>query len=82
MGEQRRLAFARILVYRPGIIFLDEATSALDEPSEISLYKIIEDLPWRPTIVSVGHRSLLKQLHDNLVELQPRTASAKTPALT
>src|SRR6266404_8681976 len=30
-GEQQRLAFARVLLAEPAIIFLDEATAALDE---------------------------------------------------
>ena len=31
LGEQQRLAFARILLVKPAWVFLDEATSALDE---------------------------------------------------
>ena len=34
LGEQERLAFARILLHRPGWVFLDEATAALDEDSQ------------------------------------------------
>ena len=34
IGEQQRLAFARVLLARPEIVFLDEATSALDEAAE------------------------------------------------
>jgi vitamin B12/bleomycin/antimicrobial peptide transport system ATP-binding/permease protein len=30
-GEQQRIAFARILLTKPKVVFLDEATSALDE---------------------------------------------------
>jgi vitamin B12/bleomycin/antimicrobial peptide transport system ATP-binding/permease protein len=31
-GEQQRIAFARILLTKPKMVFLDEATSALDKP--------------------------------------------------
>ena len=38
IGEQQRLAFARVLLTRPEIVFLDEATSALDEVAEACPY--------------------------------------------
>ena len=34
LGEQERLAFARLLLHKPGWVFLDEATAALDEDSQ------------------------------------------------
>ncbi|MEJ3651467.1 ABC transporter ATP-binding protein/permease [Actinomycetes bacterium KLBMP 9759] len=68
-GEQQRLGFARVLVARPRVIFLDEATSALDEGLEHSLYTLVrEELP-ESIIVSVGHRSSLKRLHGEQLEL-------------
>ena len=64
LGEQQRLAFARVLISAPDYIFLDEATSALDEPREIEMYNLLrEELP-KITIVSVGHRSTLFKMHD------------------
>ena len=64
LGEQQRLAFARVLLTEPDLIFLDEATSALDEPSEARFYRLLREATWRPTIVSVGHRSTLAAFHD------------------
>ena len=69
LGEQQRLAFARILITKPDILFLDEATSALDEPSEMRLYNKVLTAPWRPTLVSVGHRSTLRNLHDRVIDV-------------
>ena len=69
LGEQQRLAFARILLSKPTLLFLDEATSALDEDSEARLYGMLRALPWRPTIVSVGHRSTLRGFHDRILEV-------------
>src|SRR5215471_10030841 len=69
IGEQQRLAFARVLLARPEIVFLDEATSALDEAAEVYLYRLLREAPWRPTIVSVGHHSTLRRFHDAVVDL-------------
>jgi vitamin B12/bleomycin/antimicrobial peptide transport system ATP-binding/permease protein len=69
IGEQQRLAFARVLLARPEIVFLDEATSALDEAAEIALYRLLREAPWRPTIVSVGHHGTLRRFHDAVVDL-------------
>ena len=68
IGEQQRLAFARVLLARPEIVFLDEATSALDEAAEVSLYRLLREAPWKPTIVSVGHHSTLRRFHDAVVD--------------
>ncbi|HWG79185.1 MAG TPA: ABC transporter ATP-binding protein/permease [Stellaceae bacterium] len=68
-GEQQRLAVARVLLAKPQTIFLDEATSALDEEGEAELYRLLKEAPWRPTIVSVGHRSTLRAFHDSILPL-------------
>ncbi|EKU70414.1 ABC transporter ATP-binding protein/permease [Selenomonas sp. F0473] len=73
LGEQQRLAFARILLIRPDWIFLDEATSALDEPRERALYDILNrELP-AASIISVGHRSTLFAVHDAELHLSRQT---------
>jgi len=69
-GEQQRLAFGRVLLARPRVVFLDEATSALDEGLEHTLYTLLrEELP-ETVIVSVGHRSTLNRFHAERLELQ------------
>ena len=68
-GEQQRLAFARVLLVAPDYIFLDEATSALDEPREIEMYKLLKEKLPSATIVSVGHRSTLFEVHDTELKL-------------
>ena len=69
-GEQQRLAFARVLIARPAVIFLDEATSAIDEGLEYTLYTLLRtELP-DSIVVSVGHRSTLNQFHSRGVELE------------
>ncbi len=63
LGEQQRLAFARLLIHQPHWILLDEATSSLDETAEIQLYQLLQQTLPEATLISVGHRSTLKALH-------------------
>jgi vitamin B12/bleomycin/antimicrobial peptide transport system ATP-binding/permease protein len=69
LGEQQRLAFARIFLVTPSLVFLDEATSALDEGTEAELYHLLQVAPWHPLVVSVGHRSTLRRFHDQVIDL-------------
>jgi putative ATP-binding cassette transporter len=69
VGEQQRIAFARILLVRPKVVFLDESTSAMDEGLELMLYRLIrEELP-ESILVSVSHRETVEQHHERQLEL-------------
>jgi putative ATP-binding cassette transporter len=67
LGEQQRIAFARILVTKPPYTILDEATSALDMKNEQSLYQHLQQTA--TTFISVGHRQSLKEYHQLLLEI-------------
>ena len=67
LGEQQRLAFARLLLCSPRFVVLDEATSALDGAAEQLLYGQL--LRRRMGLISVGHRPSLRLYHDRLLEL-------------
>jgi putative ATP-binding cassette transporter len=68
-GEQQRIAFARILLTKPKVVFLDEATSALDEGLEFMLYQLVRtELP-DTILVSVSHRTSVEQHHTHELEL-------------
>ena len=67
IGEQQRLAFARLLLTRPRFAILDEATSALDIPNEEHLYRQLAEIA--TTVVSVGHRSTILKFHAQVLEL-------------
>ena len=68
-GEQQRVAIARAILAEPDFLLLDEATASLDEASEATLYQLLRQRLPETAIVSIGHRSSLKSLHDELIEL-------------
>ncbi|MEH2311077.1 MAG: ATP-binding cassette domain-containing protein [Nostoc sp.] len=67
LGEQQRLAFARLLVTNPRFTILDEATSALDLKNEGNLYQQLQET--KTTFISVGHRESLFNYHQWVLEL-------------
>ncbi|CAD5912200.1 ABC transporter ATP-binding protein/permease [Planktothrix agardhii] len=67
LGEQQRLAFARLLVNHPNFVILDEATSALDLKNEDNLYKQLQETG--KTFISVGHRESLFNYHQKVLEM-------------
>ena len=69
LGEQQRLAFARVLLTEPNFLFLDEATSALDEPREQEMYDLLRSELPSTSIISVGHRSTLNKEHDLMLAI-------------
>ena len=71
LGEQQRLAFARLLLTNPNYAILDEATSALDVQNEKRLYQMLQESD--TTVVSVGHRPSLLQYHQQVLQLKGRS---------
>jgi putative ATP-binding cassette transporter len=67
VGEQQRVAFARVLLAAPRYAMLDEATSALDIANEENLYRELAGIG--TTLVSVGHRPSLLKHHRQVLEL-------------
>lgn len=69
LGEQQRIAFIRIILFKPDVLFLDESTSALDEKRESLVYDtIFETFPEMIT-VSVGHRLSLQERHTHILKI-------------
>ena len=69
VGEQQRIAFARVLLTKPRAVFLDESTSAMDEGLELMLYELIRTEFPDTILVSVSHRSTVEQFHGRHLEL-------------
>jgi vitamin B12/bleomycin/antimicrobial peptide transport system ATP-binding/permease protein len=68
LGEQQRLAFARLFVNQPRFAVLDEATSALGMEDETNHYGKLKELDIH--YISVGHRRSILEYHDLVLELQ------------
>ncbi|KGI70894.1 ABC transporter ATP-binding protein/permease [Mycolicibacterium rufum] len=69
VGEQQRIAFARVLLAEPSAVFLDESTSAMDEGLEQMLYRLLRERLPDTIVVSVSHRASVHPLHDQRLSL-------------
>ena len=69
LGEQERIAFARLLLHKPGWVFLDEATAALDEESQHHIMGLFDAELKNPTLLSIGHRPDLAAYHTRTLQL-------------
>uniref|UniRef100_A0A7S1X8J1 ABC transporter domain-containing protein n=1 Tax=Tetraselmis chuii TaxID=63592 RepID=A0A7S1X8J1_9CHLO len=67
LGEQQRLAFARVLLSRPKFLLMDESTSALDQVNQDHLYECLK--ADGVTFVSVGHRPSLLFHHERVLRV-------------
>ena len=55
-GQRQRIALARALLRKPGLLILDEATSSLDFDNENRILEAIEQLHSRTTVLLIAHR--------------------------
>ena len=69
LGEQQRLAFARLLLLKPDVAFLDEASASMDEGLEDAMYRLLKESLPNTTIISVGHRSTLQKYHQQTLQI-------------
>ncbi len=74
-GEQQRVGFARVFLYRPDWLFMDEATSALDEETEQALYALVHERLPGTTVISAAHRPGVATFHRRRLTLHPETRS-------
>ncbi|HZD54092.1 MAG TPA: ABC transporter ATP-binding protein/permease, partial [Woeseiaceae bacterium] len=69
VGQQQRVAFARVLLHRPRWVFMDEATSALDEESQASMLSLFETELVDASVLSIGHRPGLEGFHTRTLHI-------------
>lgn len=77
LGEQQRLAFARLLLHKPRWVFLDEATAALDEENQDQMMRLFREELQGTALVSIGHRPGLDVYHDRTLQLLPAPDGAR-----
>src|SRR5207302_7815972 len=77
VGEQQRVAFARLLLHKPGWVFMDEATSALDEKIQTSMMNIFREELAGSTLLSIAHRPGLDAFHDRTLHLVKAAGGAQ-----
>ena len=73
-GQRQRIAIARALVHRPKLLILDEATAALDPEAEAELWRTMEALRGRTTIVAISHQPALAGVADRIYRIEDGAA--------
>ena len=78
IGEQQRLAIARVLLKQPAWVFADEATSALDTVAERTLYERLLAMVARTGggLVSIAHKPSVADFHNKRWELHHQAEGA------
>jgi ATP-binding cassette, subfamily B, bacterial PglK len=68
-GQIQRIAIARELYQKPSVLILDEATTGLDKKTEIQIFKSIEKLKSKITIIIVSHNQDTLKVCDEIFDL-------------
>ena len=69
-GEQQRIAFARLLLQRPQVIFCDENTNQLDIASARHLFSLLKQQLPEAIVIAVTHQAELADFFNSQYVLQ------------
>ncbi len=70
LGQQQRLAIARVLVLNPTILLFDEPTSSLDLQATLKIEELMQNLKKDKTIILVTHDlEQIKRVADFIINL-------------
>jgi ABC-type lipoprotein export system ATPase subunit len=80
-GEQQRVAVARALVMRPGLLLADEPTGDLDESTAESLHGLLTEMhrAYNLTSVIATHNPRLAAACDRVLRLEGGKLTAHVP---
>jgi vitamin B12/bleomycin/antimicrobial peptide transport system ATP-binding/permease protein len=81
LGQQQRVAFARVLLHKPKWVFMDEATSALDDDNQASMLSIFAQELASASVLSIGHRPGLERFHTRTLHIRKTDEGAVLLAL-
>ncbi|MEE1656846.1 ABC transporter ATP-binding protein/permease [Microvirga sp. CF3062] len=76
LGQQQRVAFARVILHKPQWVFMDEATSALDEDNQTSMLALFENELKGASVLSIGHRPGLEEFHTRTLHIRKTSEGA------
>ena len=68
-GQAQRIAIARALLHKGGVLILDEASSALDLQTEGELLRRMEEAAEGRTIIWITHRDAITKRADNTLNI-------------
>lgn len=70
-GQKQVLALIRVLYKKPQLLILDEFTATMDRKTELFVFKLLEQLKSKITIVFISHHlHHLKQIADEIYVMQ------------
>ena len=67
LGEEQRLAIARLLFHRPRFVILDECTSAVSHAMERQLYILCKE--YGIGYITISHRPVLQEYHSQFLQI-------------
>ena len=79
VGEQQRLAFARVLFAQPKMVIMDEATSALDLQNEAECMQRLLDE--EVALLTIAHRPSVVRYHQVMLTMDSNGTFTLTPLI-
>ncbi|MFL5022862.1 MAG: ABC transporter ATP-binding protein/permease [Microvirga sp.] len=70
LGQQQRVAFARVILHKPRWVFMDEATSALDDENQESMLSLFDNELAGASVLSIGHRPGVEEFHSRTLHIR------------